>query len=86
MGRGEEAIAALSDRICMKLLPRAAIWSSITLLAPRPAADAAITAPTPMMIPRIVRKDLVLLAASDLIATLRISRKGMLPKIIVGYR
>ena len=53
---------ALRSRMTVtELVPNEAISSSITLLAPAPTANAAITAPTPMMMPSVVRNERVLL-------------------------
>jgi hypothetical protein len=49
-----------------RLLPMLEICSEILCLAPVPIASIVITAPTPMIIPSIVRDDLILLTIRDL--------------------
>src|SRR5512138_6918 len=55
--------------------PIAAIWSCACCWAPCPTLTIAITAPTPMMIPNIVRADRSLLRAKARIAILRMAVK-----------
>ena len=51
----------LPGRMMMRLLPMLEICSEIFSLAPVPTASMAMTAPTPMMIPSMVRAERILL-------------------------
>ena len=53
-----------------KLVPRLSTWLNIKLCAPAPTAIIIITAPTPIIIPSIVKKLLPLFARSAFAAVL----------------
>jgi hypothetical protein len=54
--------------------PMLAIWSAIFFFAPEPTAIIAITAPTPMMIPSMVRLERILLTMRARRAILRLAK------------
>src|SRR6058998_3682146 len=58
--------------------PRAAIRACTAFCAPVPSATIVMTAPTPMMMPSIVRNDRSLLARIACSATWKISPRSML--------
>ena len=64
----------------MKLLPKDEICSSMLLLAPAPTAKAAITAPTPMMMPSAVSMERVLFLRRARTAVLVISSMEIMRK------
>ena len=53
----------LPGKIITMFDPIVAIWASTCALAPRPTETIVITAPTPMIIPSIVRADLIVFRA-----------------------
>jgi hypothetical protein len=59
-------------RTIKTLVPRLAICDRMVALAPSPIATIAMTAPTPMMIPSMVRKDLSLFLRSARRAILKV--------------
>src|SRR5690606_2512337 len=61
----------------MRLLPRLATELRMASPAPRPTASMAITAATPITMPRIVRKVRILLRASERSARRRRAETGM---------
>src|SRR5262245_24470123 len=61
------------------VVPRAAMRSLTDCCAPRPSATIAITAPTPITMPSIVRNERSLFACSASNATWIVSPKSMLP-------
>jgi hypothetical protein len=58
--------------------PILAICSAICFFAPEPTATMAITAPTPIMIPNIVRVERILLTISALKAIRRLARRRVI--------
>ena len=72
--KGVDGNLLLRSRMTVtELVPNEAICSSITLLAPSPTANAAMTAPTPMMMPSVVRNERVLLRRRARMAMRKIS-------------
>src|SRR4030042_1276951 len=66
-----------------RFVPMAANRFSIPRLAPSPMLTMAITAPTPMMIPKAVRKDLILLRARARKATRHVLTPCMRARLIM---
>src|SRR5512139_582502 len=68
--------------------PILAIRSAMTDLAPDPTAIMAITAPTPMMIPSMVRAERILLTISALKAIRRLAKRRVIssiPLLLLGW-
>ena len=71
-------VVTLPGLMTMRLAPRLSICFRTTAWAPAPIATEAITAPTPMMIPSMVRSDLLRLRRSAFQAVRRSTMKLML--------
>jgi hypothetical protein len=67
-------LVELPDKIMSMFDPILAICSAIRFFAPEPTAIMAITAPTPMMIPNIVKAERILLTIRALSAIRRLAR------------
>jgi hypothetical protein len=68
-------LVELPDKIMSIFDPMLAICSAMRAFAPEPTAIMAITAPTPMMIPNMVRAERILLTMSALKAIRRLAKK-----------
>ena len=68
---------AEAERIISRLLPIDSISAAILLLAPEPTASIIITALTPIIIPRLVSIDLILLILSERIAIISVDLKSI---------
>jgi hypothetical protein len=75
-------LVELPERTMSKFDPILAICSAIRLFAPEPTAIMAMTAPTPMMIPNIVRVDRILLTISALKAIRRLARRRVISTLL----
>jgi hypothetical protein len=76
-------LVELPDMTIIRFDPILAICSAILLFAPEPTAIIAITAPTPMMIPSIVRAERILFTIRALRAILRLARRRVIFSLLL---